>query len=94
MSPLQQETSNLVKALRQPHSRGQWGEVILEKVLEISGMIENVHYVKQQSGSIEDKLIRPDIIVNLPNGRNLIIDAKAVIQDNLECVPWSIAFTE
>ena len=83
---LRQETSNLVKALRQPHSRGQWGEVILEKILEISGMIENVHYVKQQSGSIEDKLIRPDIIVNLPNGRNLIIDAKAVMSAYLDAM--------
>lgn len=83
---LRQETSNLVKALRQPHSRGQWGEVILEKVLEISGMIENVHYVKQQSGSTEDKLIRPDIIVNLPNGRNLIIDAKAVMSAYLDAM--------
>lgn len=76
---LKQETSNLVKALRQPNSRGQWGEVILEKVLEMSGMSENVHYMKQQSENIDDRLIRPDIIVNLPNGRNLVIDAKAVM---------------
>jgi DNA recombination protein RmuC len=76
---LKQETSNLVKALRQPNSRGQWGEVILEKVLEMSGMIEKVHYMKQQSENIDDRLVRPDIIVNLPNGRNLVIDAKAVM---------------
>jgi DNA recombination protein RmuC len=76
---LKQETSNLVKALRQPNSRGQWGEVILDKVLEMSGMSENVHYMRQQSESTDDKLIRPDIIVNLPNGRNLVIDAKAVM---------------
>ncbi len=76
---LKQETSNLVKALRQPNTRGQWGEVILEKVLEMSGMSENVHYMKQQSENIDDRVIRPDIIVNLPNGRNLVIDAKAVM---------------
>lgn len=76
---LKQETSNLVKPLRQPNSRGQWGEVILDKVLEMSGMSENVHYMRQQSESTDDKLIRPDIIVNLPNGRNLVIDAKAVM---------------
>jgi DNA recombination protein RmuC len=76
---LKQETSNLVKVLRQPNSRGQWGEVVLEKVLEMSGMSENIHYTKQQSVSTEDKIIRPDIIVNLPNGRNLVIDAKAVM---------------
>lgn len=76
---LRQETSNLVKALRQPNTRGQWGEVILDKVLEMSGMSENVHYMRQQSESTDDKLIRPDIIVNLPNGRNLVIDAKAVM---------------
>ncbi len=76
---LKQETSNLVKALRQPNSRGQWGEVILDKVLEMSGMSENVHYMRQQSESTDDKLVRPDIIVNLPNGRNLVIDAKAVM---------------
>lgn len=76
---LRQETGHLVNALKQPIGRGQWGEVILEKVLEISGMIENVHYMKQISTNTDDGRIRPDIVVTLPSGRNIVIDAKAVM---------------
>jgi DNA recombination protein RmuC len=83
---LKEETGNLVKALRQPISRGQWGEVILEKVLEISGMVEDKHYTKQAHVNTDDGGIRPDIIVRLPNGRNLVIDAKAVMSAYLDTV--------
>ena len=76
---LRQETGNLVQALKQPTGRGQWGEVVLEKVLELSGMIEGKHYDKQVSTSSNDGVLRPDIIVNLPNKRKLVIDAKAVM---------------
>jgi len=83
---LRQETGNLVKALRQPTGRGQWGEVILEKVLEMSGMVENVHYLKQISASSDNGVIRPDIIVTLPSSRNLVIDAKAVMSAYLTTI--------
>ncbi len=76
---LRQETGNLVRALRQPTGRGQWGEVVLEKVLEMSGMVENTHYKKQESSSNDERGIRPDIVVNLPGDRNIVIDSKAVM---------------
>ncbi|MEB3310114.1 MAG: DNA recombination protein RmuC [Snowella sp.] len=81
---LRQETGNLVKALRQPIGRGQWGEVVLEKVLEISGMVEGIHYDKQVSVSADDGIKRPDIIVNLPGEKKIIIDAKAVMNAYLD----------
>ena len=83
---LRQETGNLVQALKQPTGRGQWGEVVLEKVLELSGMIEGKHYDKQVSTSSNDGVIRPDIIVNLPNKRKLVIDAKTVMSAYLSTV--------
>lgn len=81
---LRQETGNLVRALRQPIGRGQWGEVVLEKVLDLSGMTKE-HYTDQRSINTDDeRVIRPDIIVNLPGGRNIIIDAKAVMNAYLD----------
>ena len=83
---LRQETGNLVKALRQPIGRGQWGEVILEKVLQLSGMVENIHYMKQVSSTSSDGTIRPDVVVNLPNGKNIVIDSKAVMSAYLDAL--------
>ena len=81
---LRQETGNLVRVLRQPIGRRQWGEVILEKVLEISGMVQGIHYNTQVSINSSDGIKRPDIIVNLPGERSLVIDAKAVMSAYLD----------
>lgn len=81
---LRQETGNLVRALRQPIGRGQWGEVVLETVLQSSGMVEGIHYDKQVSVSADDGIKRPDIVVNLPDEKKIIIDAKAVMNAYLD----------
>jgi len=75
---ISEETNNLTKALKgENKTMGNWGEMILEKVLESSGLRLNNEYVREASlKDIEGKLYRPDAIVHLPNGRDVIIDAK------------------
>jgi len=83
---LQQETGNLVKALRAPQVRGQWGEITLKRVAELAGMVEHCDFIEQETVEGEAGRLRPDMIVQLPAGRQIVVDAKAVLAAYLEAV--------
>jgi len=81
---LHQETQNLVRALRSPGVRGQWGEVQLRKVVELAGMMEHCDFDEQPTIFAEGGRLRPDMTINLPGGRSIVVDAKAPLEAFLD----------
>ncbi len=87
---LREETGRLVKALREPQVRGRYGEIQLRRVAELAGMRAYCDFVEQDSTrDSEGNLLRPDMIVRLPNGRELAVDAKANLKPYLDAIESS-----
>jgi DNA recombination protein RmuC len=73
---LRQETGNLVSALKRPSTRGSWGEVQLRNAVEMAGMLSHCDFLEQQTINTEGGALRPDMLVRLPGGKLIVVDAK------------------
>ena len=83
---LRGETRNLVQALRRPEVRGQWGELTLKRLVELSGMSAHCDFIEQVHTHTTDGSIRPDMVVHLPGGRELVIDVKTPLDAYLSAI--------
>ncbi len=83
---LRSETGQLVSALRASQVRGRWGEVQLRRVVESAGMLEHVDFVEQAHLSTDDGALRPDMVVHLAGGKNVVVDAKVAVLGYLDAM--------
>jgi DNA recombination protein RmuC len=81
---LRTETGALVTALRKPNARGQWGQMQLRNVVELAGMVRHCDFVEQASLAGDEGSLRPDLIVRMPGGKQVLVDAKAPLQGVLD----------
>ena len=83
---LQRETRNLVTALRRPEVRGRWGELTLRRLVELAGMAEHCDFTEQVQVASDEGSLRPDMVVHMPESRNLVVDVKAPLDAYLEAL--------
>lgn len=86
LKSLSLQTNRLVDALKSPSVRGRWGEVQLRRVVEIAGMVEHCDFYEQTGAVTESGRLRPDMIVNLPGGKTVVVDAKVPLQAYMEAL--------
>ena len=89
VTTLAERAGSLTNALRTPHVRGRWGEAQLRNVVEYAGMVEHCDFVSQATTSTEDGTLRPDLVVRIPGGKHVVVDAKAPLAAYLDAFETS-----
>jgi DNA recombination protein RmuC len=83
---LHSETTKLARALRSPNVRGQWGEIQLRRILESAGLLQEVHFDFKDSAQTDDGRVSPDVVIKLPGGKNVVVDAKVPLAAYLDAM--------
>jgi len=83
---LREETRRLTDALKRPGVRGRWGELQLKRVVELAGMVEHCHFSEQETIASDQGRVRPDVVVHLPGGKHVVVDAKVPLDAYLRAI--------